>query len=275
MHAKIALYSSSLRDRFTTDKKECEMACFNAILGDVLLLTYLLVCSVCGPSKKNEHRKVLMCILLLLLLSESRDRANQNISLMLYMTHLKCPCGDFEWICLKPLHLCSNFSTWSSSPCLVRHSVHFCREQRRRRPVKNFLLPKFTTTQIIAPMAIFRMPSGFAFFSIFFLVSFADALCSPLCVPAYLDCLVKYFFIMKCYRVLHAVFNFLCPLSLPLSHHSSLSLNYIAAHSSERERFNNFLFIYVFRENKFADVDAETFYGHQKKRGRRERERKN
>lgn len=30
MHAKIALYSS-LRDRFTTDKKECEMA----ILGDV------------------------------------------------------------------------------------------------------------------------------------------------------------------------------------------------------------------------------------------------
>lgn len=119
-----------------------------------------------------------MCILLLPL-SESVDRANQNISLMFYMTHLKCPCGDFEWICLKPLHLCSNFSTWSSSPCLVRHSVHFCREQRRRRPVKNFLLPKFTTTQIIAPMAIFRMPSGFAFFSIFFLVSFADAL---LCV---------------------------------------------------------------------------------------------
>lgn len=259
MHAKIALYSSSLRDRFTTDKKECEMACFNAILGDVLLLTYLLTCLLSvWTALKNEHRKVLMCILLLLLLSESVDRANQNISLMLYMTHLKCPCGDFEWICLKPLHLCSNFSTWSSSPCLVRHSVHFCTEQRRRRPVKNFLLPKFTTTQIIAPMAIFRMPSGFAFFSIFFLVSFADALCSPLCVPAYLDCLVKYFFIMKCYRVLHAVFNFLCPLSLPfpLSHHSSLSLNYIAAHSSERERFNNFLFIYVFRENKFADVDA-------------------
>lgn len=161
MHAKIALYSSSLRDRFTTDKKECEMACFNAILGDVLLLTYLLTCLLSVWTElKNEHRKVLMCILLL---SESVDRANQNISLMLYMTHLKCPCGDFEWICLKPLHLCSNFSTWSSSPCLVRHSVHFCREQRRRRPVKNFLLPKFTTTQIIAPMAIFRMPSGFAF----------------------------------------------------------------------------------------------------------------
>ena len=170
---------------------------------------------------------------------------------------------------LKSLGLDALIFPHDHHPCLVRHSVHFCRHCRTksRRPVKNFLLPKFTTTQIIAPMAIFRMPSGFVFFSIFFLVSFADALCSSVCacIP-WLSC--------ELFLYHEMLSRFTCSFcALSLSHPSSLSLNYIAAHSSKRERFNNFLFIYVFRENKFADVDAETFYGHQKKA--EERERKN
>lgn len=175
-----------------------------------------------------------MCILLLLL-SESVDRANQNISFMLYMTHLKCPCGDFEWICLKPLHLCSNFSTWSSSPCLVRHSVHFCREQRRRRPVKNFLLPKFTTTQIIAPMAIFRMPSGFAF-SRFFSSYHSLMLFALLCVC--LHTLIVLWNISLSWNVIAFYMQFLtfCALSLSSSLTSFIVVAKLYRRTLERAR---------------------------------------